>query len=251
MPRASRFPATATSNQPRAIVALPEVHSAARQRLEARRRPAVYFVAMTATLRSVRRFCRHAPYALSACLAALLLIVSSAQALGPHDRRLTNARLGISVEAPAGWILSQHTGYADTVVLLIHPDGSRISVTAAKTEARDAHALLTQNGRGLAAQGLIATPVGPGTRGSLAVDLSAPGRPDKMRQLYLVRDVPLGRQAIVLTLVSETKSFPSRTAALDFVAARLTLDEPLPPSTGSSRGTGSAGAAGNSNPTAR
>jgi hypothetical protein len=146
---------------------------------------------------------------------------------------MTNVRFGISVEAPAGWTLSQHTGYADTVVLFIHPDSSRISVTAAPTTARDANALYEENRPGLVAQGLVPTPVGSGARGSWAVDLDATGRSDKMRQLYLVRDVPLGRQAIIFTLVSAAKVFPARLPALDFVSTHLTLDDPV---SGANRG---------------
>jgi hypothetical protein len=147
-------------------------------------------------------------------------------ALGPNDRRLTSSRTGVSVEAPGGWTLSQHTGYADTMVLFIHPDGSRISVTAAPTEVATPDALLLQNRPGLIAQGLVPAPAVPGIRGSLAVDLGATGRSEKLRQLYLVRDVPLGHQAIILTLVAPLRSFADRTAALDFVASRLSLDDP-------------------------
>jgi hypothetical protein len=178
---------------------------------------------------------------------AAAAIVSSARAsgLGPKDRRLTDVRSGISVEAPTGWTLSQRTGYADTVALFVHADGSRISVTATTTTARDADTLYNQNRAGLVSQGLSPSPVSLGARGSVAVDLSAAGRSDRMRQLYLVREVPRGRQAIVLTLVASAKVFAAHTPALDFVATRLTLDEPLLGS-GSSRAqdSGSTGTGG-------
>ena len=167
-----------------------------------------------------------------------------AGALGPKDRRLTDARSGISVEAPAGWTLSQHTGYADTIVLLLHPDGSRITVSATSTSLRTAEELYQQNRAALTAQGLSPTPAGTGPRGSLAIDLGAPGKPDKLRQLYLVRETPLGRQAIVLTLVSPGKAFPSRLPALDLVTTRLSLDDPLPPSAANRSRSGAAGAGG-------
>ena len=183
---------------------------------------------------------------LVALTTTILFGAGPGSAIGPNDRRMTNVRFGISVEAPAGWTLSQHTGYTDTVVLFIHPDGSRIAVTAAATTARDANALYEENRPGLVAQGLAPTPVGSGVRGSWAVDLDATGRSDKMRQLYLVRDVPLGRQAIIFTLVSAGKVFPARLLALDFVATHLTLDDPV---SGANRGrpvgsTGRGGAGG-------
>lgn len=153
-------------------------------------------------------------------------------AIGPRDRRLTNLALGISVEAPAGWTLSQHTGYRDTVVLLLHPDGSRITVTAAATPAPSASELLRTNMRGFSSSGLQVLSQSTGARGALMIDLAskaASNRGERLRQAYLVRDVPGGRQAIVLTLVCRESVFASRTPALDFVLTRMSLDEPTPP----------------------
>lgn len=165
--------------------------------------------------------------ALVALLVAATLCAGHAQAVGPNDRRLSSGRTGITVEAPAGWSLSQRTGYSDTVVLLLHPDGSRISISSASTSVRQADQLYQQNRPGLIAQGLTPTVVGTGARGSLTVDLSATGRPDRLRQLYLVRNVPRGQQAIVLTLATTTKAFEARVAALELVATRLTLEDPV------------------------
>ena len=169
------------------------------------------------------------PIAFASAVAAVVASVP-AGALGPNARRLTDVRSGISVEASSGWTLSQRVGYAGTIALFVHPDGSRISVTATTTVAPDADALYKQNRPGLVAQGLIPSPSAPGARGSVSVDLAVVGRTDRMRQLYLVRDIPGGRQAIVLTLVSNVKSFAARAPALDFVATRLTLEDPPPPS---------------------
>jgi hypothetical protein len=180
-------------------------------------------------------------------VAAVTHVARDAQAFGPNDRRLTNARAGIAIEAPAGWTLSQHTGYSDTLVVLVHPDGSRISVSAAATSARTAEDLYNQNRPGLIAQSLAPTVTASGSgapRGSLVVDLGGPGRPDRVRQVYLVREVPSGRQAIVLTLVSGAKAFPSRLSALDFVASRLAFETPLPPSGTASASSGAGGATG-------
>jgi len=184
------------------------------------------------------------PGALAWMVASALLWPPPVEAIGPGDRRFSSSRVGISIEAPAGWTFSQHTGYTDTLVLLLHPDGSRISVTVGPTAALSSAALYEQNRPGFATQGLVASPLGAGVRGTFAVDLSARGRPDQLRQLYLTRDVPQGRQAIVFTLVSRTGAFASRVAALDFVVTRMTLDEPLPPSGPARAGAGSSGAGG-------
>src|ERR1051325_2992715 len=72
---------------------------------------------------------------------ALLGADTTAHAANPRDRRFASARRGLVIEAPPGWTISEHTGYQETVVLLLHPDGSRISVTAAATTSRDAATL--------------------------------------------------------------------------------------------------------------
>ena len=94
-------------------------------------------------------------YGFSLALAISLAFagLDEASAVGPHDRHLTSLRHGLAVEAPAGWTLSQHTGYGDTVVLLLHPDGSRISVSAAPTSVPDPATLFDQNRKGLVALG--------------------------------------------------------------------------------------------------
>jgi len=181
---------------------------------------------------------------LVALVAAATICAGRAQAIGPNDRRLSSGRTGITVEAPAGWSLSQRTGYSDTVVLLLHPDGSRISISSASTSVRQADELYQQNRPGLIAQGLVPTVVGTGARGSLTIDLGSTGRSDRLRQLYLVRNVPLGRQAIVLTLATTAKAFDARVAALELVASRLTLEDPVAPTGADRPGAGAGGAAG-------
>jgi len=160
--------------------------------------------------------------------------LEEASAVGPHDRHLTSLRHGLSVEAPAGWTLSQHTGYGDTVVLLLHPDGSRISISAAPTNAPDSAALFDQNRKGLVAQRLTPSAPQPGPRGFLAVDITAPDRAERLRQLYFVRPTTAGKQAVIITLVARASALAVHTSALDFVANRLTFDEPAPPA-GSSK----------------
>ena len=178
----------------------------------------------------------------------MLSSLDSAHAIGPHDRHLTSTRHGISIEAPAGWSLSQHTGYGDTVVVLLHPDGSRISVTAAPTHAADARALFEQNRKGLVAQHLVATEPQPGPRGFIVVDLAAPSSPNRLRQLYLVRPTASGNQAIVVTLMGKGTAFAEQRSALEFVVTRLELDDPERPA--SAKDAGVAAARSDSNPSA-
>jgi hypothetical protein len=156
----------------------------------------------------------------------MLSSINTAHAIGPRDRHLVSPRHGISVEAPAGWTLSQHTGFGDTVVVLLHPDGSRISVTAAPTHANDARGLFEQSRKGLVAQNLVPSDPKPGPRGFISVDLTAPTRPNRLRQLYLVRPTPTGNQAVVLTLMGIGAVFAEQLSALDFVVNRLELDDP-------------------------
>jgi hypothetical protein len=159
-------------------------------------------------------------------LVAATAVGATMAAVGPKDRRLTNVRYGITVEAPPGWTLSEHTGYRETVALLLHPDSSRISVTAAWTEARDPSALLESNRRGLALQGLVVSRTAPGPLGSMLLDASAPGRREAVRQIYVVRETLNRRQAVVLTLVCRASLLGAHGPSLDLAFSRLGLDTP-------------------------
>ena len=68
-----------------------------------------------------------------------------------------------------------------------------------------------------------------------------------MRQLYFVRDVPGGRQALVLTLVSRSDAFSSRIPALDFVVSRMSWEDPAP-LPGATRAGGGLSASGGASP---
>lgn len=147
-----------------------------------------------------------------------------------RDRRFFNAREGVGVEAPVGWALSLHTGYPEILCVLLHPDGSRISLSAAPTKAADAKALVEQSRRGLEAQHLVIARVGPGPRGGLAVDARGAGSGAELRelrQLYLVRPAGAGRtQAIVLTLSTRAATLAADGPAFDWVVAHLALETP-------------------------
>src|SRR5262245_35398346 len=136
---------------------------------------------------------------------SLLALVSVGDVRGAplRDRRFFSARHGVGVEAPPGWTLSQHTGYPSILVLLLHPNGSRISVSAAPTTVKDSRGLVEQNLRGLEAQKLTVTRQASGPRGGMLIDARATNKDEVVRQLYLVR--PFGedaRQAVVITLTT-------------------------------------------------
>jgi hypothetical protein len=147
-----------------------------------------------------------------------------------RDRRLVSVKNGISVEAPTGWTLSMHTGYPNIVVLLLHPDGSRISIAADETQAKDASALVELSRRSLEEQAVTIVKIGPGARDGVEIQGQYAASGEGIVQLYIVRrfasDGPM--QAIVITLVAPRDSLANQRAALDLVIARLGLNPPPP-----------------------
>jgi hypothetical protein len=157
---------------------------------------------------------------------ALALVEITANA-ATRERRFFSARHGVGVEAPVGWTLSLHTGYPEILVVLLHPDGSRISLSAAPTTAADAHALVEQSRRGLEAQRLAITRVADGSRGGVLVDTRSVGRTAELRQYYLVRAAGAGkRQGVVLTLATRAELLASAGPAFDAAVASLQLELP-------------------------
>jgi hypothetical protein len=144
----------------------------------------------------------------------------------PHERRFFSARHGVGIDAPTGWTISQHTGYPSILVLLLHPNGSRISVSAAPTPAADAKALAEQNRRALEIQRLSITKANPGARGGVQVEArNAHG--DELRQLYIVRALPNNtRQAVVITLVAKTETLAAAAPGYEWTVAHLALEAP-------------------------
>jgi hypothetical protein len=156
-----------------------------------------------------------------------VLALATRAPAAPSDRRVSNASLGVGIEAPPGWTVSRHAGYAETLAVLLHPDRSRISVTVLATKAETPAALFDGNRPGLVAQGLTVVATSRGPRDSLLVDLAPPPkRNEQVRQVYFVRSVGADRQALILTLVCPKSAWPQHTADLDFVMSRLTLDAP-------------------------
>ena len=160
-----------------------------------------------------------------------------ARAAGPSDRRFVSARNGISVEAPTGWTLSTHTGFPNILVLLLHPDGSRISIAVSETQAKDAREVAEPNRRALEEQTGSAITARAGARNGVELDGQAASRNEAIVQLYLVRALaPEGpRQAIVVSLIAPAPSLALRRADLDFVIGKLGLTAITLPATGRRR----------------
>ncbi len=177
----------------------------------------------------------------TAATGALLLASTTLAGLAPfadaasanNERRFYSARAGVGIEAPPGWTLSAHTGYANVLCLFVHPGGSRVSLAVdAAVTAHDAAALAAESRPGLGAQGIEVTAVGVGPRGGVLLDARIPRRNQALRQLYLVRAIegnPPARQAIVLTLTAPLADFAAASGALDWVIGRLDLEAPVRP----------------------
>jgi hypothetical protein len=175
---------------------------------------------------TAKRDVRRAGVALAGA-ALVVALAGTGAAAAPRDRRFFNAKQGVGVDAPPGWTLSEQTGYPEILVVLLHPDGSRISLSAAPTTAADARALAEQSRRGLEAQHLAIGRVAAGARGGVIVEAKNAARGSELRQLYLVRPGAGGkRQGVVLTLVARTSTLATAGPAFDFVIEHLALEAP-------------------------
>jgi hypothetical protein len=160
---------------------------------------------------------------------AAFLVVGTLAAMGAsRERRFFSARQGVGVEAPLGWTLSLHTGYPEILCVLLHPDGSRISLSAAPTKVVSAQALVEQSRRGLEAQHLAIARVGDGPRGGMLLEAHGAGGKDAaLRQLYIVRPAGAGKlQGVVLTLTTRAATLASAQAGFDWTVAHLVLETP-------------------------
>ena len=172
-------------------------------------------------------------------LAALVVAIAGAVAVGAaggasgattaKDRRYVSARYGITVEAPTGWTMSTHTGFPNVLVLLLHPDGSRISVAVSDTTAASARELADSNRRGLDVQGLKVVNVRAGARDGVEIEALSAARAETVVQIYLVRAVTSAgpRQAVIVSLITATAALATQRPALDQVIAKLGLN-PVP-----------------------
>jgi len=168
---------------------------------------------------------------LARCLAVAgaVAVATTPQAWGAttaKDRRFVSARHGITVDAPTGWTLSTHTGFPNILVLLLHPDGSRISVAVSDTQAATARALADSNRRGLEVQGLKIVGQRAGARDGVEIEAQSSARAETVIQLYLVRELgsAAAKQAIIISLITATASLATHRPALDQVVAKLGLN---------------------------
>jgi hypothetical protein len=144
-----------------------------------------------------------------------------------RDRRFFSARQGVGLEAPTGWTLSLHTGYPEILCVLLHPDGSRISLSVALTKAADGRALAEESRRGLEAQHLAVSRIVAGPRGGVLVDARGSAHETELRQLYLARPAGAGKtQGIVLTLSTRTETLAAAATAFEWTVAHLALEAP-------------------------
>ncbi|HVU49584.1 MAG TPA: hypothetical protein VHL80_02795 [Polyangia bacterium] len=162
-------------------------------------------------------------------LAALAIVLGARAAAGAsRERRFFSAREGVGIEAPGAWTLSLHTGYPEILCVLLHPDGSRISLSAAPTTAPDAKALAEQSRKGLEAQHLAIAKIADGPRGGVLLEAHGARKDTELRQLYLVRGAGAGkRQGIVVTLSTRAATLATAGPAFDWAVAHLALEVPL------------------------
>ena len=187
-----------------------------------------------------------------ALLLALILVAvvaDPAWAVSPKDRRFVSARHGLSVEAPPGWTLSTHTGFPTVLVLLLHPDGSRISLAASETPANDARALVESTRGALEQQNMKVLTIRAGARNGVQVEAETIDHAEAIVQLYIVRaPAPDGpRQAVVVSLISTPAALVAHRSELDFVVARLGLNQIAGP-TAATAATSKVGSAGERSP---
>ncbi len=171
---------------------------------------------------------RPAPWFVRSLALVVVLLCARGATGAARERRFFSARHGVGIEAPAGWTLSLHTGYPEILCVLLHPDGSRISLSVAPTKAADAKALAEQSRRGLEAQHLAVSRIVAGPRGGVLVDAhGAAGRDAELRQLYIVRPAGGGKsQGVVLTLSTHAETLGSAGPAFDWTVAHLVLETP-------------------------
>ena len=165
--------------------------------------------------------------------AALLAATMIAGGLAPaargagKDRRYTNTKFGVTIDAPAGWSLSPHTGYPAILVVLVHPSGARISLAASSTTLASARDLAEQNRHGLEAQGLTITGTTPAAHDGVIVDAQSKAGADRIRQYYVLRTAEdKSHQALILTLTTPAALLATMQPTFSSLVAKLLTDTP-------------------------
>jgi hypothetical protein len=171
-----------------------------------------------------------------AAVASMAILVSAGAGLGAtavqaagKDRQFSSSKYGVTVDAPPGWDLSVHTGYPDILAVLLHPNGSRISLSAAETKLSDARDAAEKNRPGLQAQGLTVLSVAAAPRGGALLDAQSGTTKERVRQIYLVRTADDNtHQIVVLTLTTRSDQLAAMSPTLEQLAARLAAEAPPP-----------------------
>jgi len=112
---------------------------------------------------------------------------SLAEAVVLRERRLHKAAFGLSVEAPAGWGFSTQTGYPAVAFLLLHPDGSRLSVSVTKTHASSSAAFVEENVPALRLAHFAVVRASDTTNGARLLELKPEKGSSLVKQIYAVR----------------------------------------------------------------
>ncbi|HEX3696265.1 MAG TPA: hypothetical protein VH374_12860 [Polyangia bacterium] len=176
------------------------------------------------------------PFAAVVSLAFLFSAGAGPGATAVHaagkERQFSSSKYGLSVDAPPGWELSVHTGYPNILAVLLHPNGSRISLSAAETKLRDARDAAEQNRPGLQAQGLTVLGVTPALRGGAILDAQSNSGKERVRQIYLVRTAEdQTRQIVVVTLTAPRDLLATMSLTLEQIASRVAAESPPPSAT--------------------
>ena len=104
-----------------------------------------------------------------------------------RERRLHKAGLGLSVEAPPGWGFSTQTGYPAVAFLLLHPDGSRLSLSVTKTHASSSAAFVEENVPALRLAHFVVVRASDTTNGARLLELKPEKGSSLVKQIYAVR----------------------------------------------------------------
>jgi len=154
----------------------------------------------------------------------LLLIPSIVHAADFDNSTYLNRPLGIRLEVPEGWTLTQQTGYPSILALLLH-DAVSLSLSIAHGTGGNLERLARENIVGMRATGLrVSSSRRTTVRGKAAWQLDLTDRRGKIgvRQLYLAHE----SVGLIVTLVSPLAQFKDHLFDLAQVVDLLHLTRP-------------------------
>jgi hypothetical protein len=142
--------------------------------------------------------------------ALALLVAPPARAVDLDATTFTDAKLGIRLQAPYGWILYRHSGYPSMLALAVAVDGrSTLGLSTELLEqGRKVERFVRSNCEAMRKVGLGVQSCGPGTvAGQALFRVRASAGEVDIDQVYLAR----GRRIFVLTLSSPRGTEPEVT----------------------------------------